>query len=140
MTGGSCTTCYQRRREAAYNAGRSEVSDWRFRRHETWDEVGMQVCHRLLQGSTDIRCVGRTGVSHGCGSSGTFVPSCPRCFCSHSHTWGCLSALHRFRYCLNLASSGYVLTAAFCLCLYTPPSEGASIGARSQHWSENAVG
>lgn len=66
-------TCYQRRREAHYDAGRPATTNRTFR----------SASLPLLAAGIN-RCVGRRGVSHGCGSSGTFVPSCPRCFCTHS--------------------------------------------------------
>jgi hypothetical protein len=72
-----------------------------------------------------IGCTRRCA-SHGCGSSGTFVTSCPRCFCTHSHTWSCLGSDTVSATCY-LASSGYVLTTACCLCLYTPLSVGTRL-------------
>lgn len=90
-----------------------EARDYRqeLQETQTWDEVTVQVRHCLMRDILIIRCMGRRCASHGCGSSGTFVPSRPRCFFLYTFTH---MELLRFRYC-HLLPGILRLCAHHCL-------------------------
>lgn len=87
-----------------------------------------QVCHYLLQGYIDIRCVGSRGASQDCGFSGTLAPSIQG---THSHTWGCFKCTTRVQI-LSQPFASLQLQAMYLLpfvCFYL--SVGTSIGPGS---------
>lgn len=93
-----------------------------------------QVCHRLLQGYTDIGCVGSRGASQDCGFSGTLALSAQG---AHLHTWGCFKCITRVQI-LSQPFASLQPQAMYLLpfvCFYL--SVGTSIGPGSQHCCEN---